>query len=702
MTESLPATWHDPQSGQPCLRAAWSAALGQFSKEIAWWRGDQPVTYQTLNDRALACPQPRSPTWIDGNDPDWLVRALASWLGQQPVIFYDSKRVKPKLSAAVLRRAPSGTHAIYFTSGTTGAPKPILRSTAFALREAWAYARDTQSPNQAKAIALIRPWFGALTKHCLGMLLTGTAQEFARNVADIDADSTLLYCTPSQAAAISGTRRWPAISLTGEPLSTEHTKALVKLVTPQGWVLDAFGSTECGVIARRWLTHLDLENEAGRFAGEVLPGKTVDVDAQGRLSVTMPDGQTFATGDLAKVQGKTLELFGRDSALRKIHGVWCDATPLLRILRGHPQIHHAELAPETRDQQLVVRIAVDHSISLPVLESWTLERLTDLRLFPILERFAAGTQLGPTGKRQLQGVATEVTQFRSLPAVLADVMLGNIAVAEEAPLWNCRFDHLGVDSLDLTDTAVQVERRTGSALAKTLLTTDTPRSATDLLSAATAGFCTLRQLGDASASDEILCLGQSLAFMQGKLRTEISFQLNNSLHEPVERFTLTSLAEGIIASNPSLLNPKRRRFLIGFSLDAVLALEFAHALEQRGATVTGLLLLDPPTEHRRDWLRKRTPIIGELLTGRCFTWRPSFPRELRRRAMAKQPTRTLQAPVHIVQRGRARCCWIDSNTPANYVTLGDFSHAELMANPIAQAEWLTHVMTWAQAHDLTR
>ena len=701
ITPDLPQAWYDKLSGQPCFRAAWAATVARYGEVTAWWRDGEPISYRTLHEWAIALQTSSSPVWIDGNHTDWLAQALACWLEGKAVLFYDGTCSRPALSPRQAASLPTGTHAIYFTSGTTGEPKPVVRSTTFALREAWAYAQDLSLPSGRTAVALVRPWFGALTKHSLGMLLSGTAQAFAKSSNLADSDASVLYCTPSQAQRIGAVQRWDVISLTGEPVSNQHRKGLSDMLAPNGWILDALGSTECGVIARRWINPDSLSRELGNFVGEVLPGKLVSVDEDKRLTVTLFEGTPLFTGDLAVLRDRKIELLGRASALRKAHGVWYDSTPLLRALRVHPDIMHAELAPEATDQQqLVVRIACPKTLTLTTLESWLLEALSDLWLFPVIERFGEDTVLGPTGKRQLCGPASDVTQPRSLAELVADIVLGEIALPDDAKVTNLRFDALGVDSLDFVSVAMELEARTGVDVSETLLLSDTPRTVRRRLGNPSTNPFGFHQLANGSGTRELLCLGRSLASTQSELDPMISFQLSPCLRTQSSRYTLAHLARQLLVNNPSLQQVNRPRLVVGFSLDAVLAIELAFALETSGIPVSGVLLLDPPTRKRRSWLRKRTPLLGEWLTMRWFRNRTSFSRELRRRAIARQPTRRLQAPVTVLHRGAAECCWLDEQTAIHYVGLEDVPHKALIENPTARAHWLVYFRQWSEEHDL--
>jgi len=696
-----PKAWYDPTTGQLCFRAAWEQAVASYGDDVAWWRLGKPITYRTLHDLALACETPSSPVWIDGYEIDWLVQALASWLRDKAVVFYDSARLRPNLSATEIDALPPGTHAIYFTSGTTGTPKAIVRSTAFALREAWAYAQDLAVPQGSRALALVYPWFGALTKHNLGMLLSGTAQVFAQATDAVDVKANVLYCTPSQALALRGDPTWDLISLTGEPISDHHRQHLCAMLTPDGRVLDAFGSTECGVIARRWLDRAALAETLDSFAGEVLPGKSVTVDKQKRLSVTLFDNRRFFTGDLAALGHGKLKLLGRSTALRKIHGIWHDSTPVLKALRNHPDIAHVALAPKgTEQQQLIVRVACPATLALANLESWLLENVSDLCLFPVIECFHSEPTLGPTGKRQFCGTPSRVSKARSMAVLVADIVLGQLPLPDSSPIRKTTFDALGVDSLDLTQVAIELETRTGAKVAESLLPSDTPCSIAQRLSRDLVSPFELRELARENGMPEVICLGRSLVFTLSTLSPTNSFKFSPCLRAQNDRFTIASLATNLLDSNPQLLERAVSTYIIGFSLDAVLAIELAFVLESQGQAVGAVFLLDPPTRKRRSWLRIRTPILGEWLTRSWFRYRPSFARELRRRAIALQPTRRINAPVTVLHRGEADCCWLDQQTLTTYIKLADGSHEALVEDSAVRAGWSVYFEQWAAAHGL--
>ena len=79
---------------------------------------------------------------------------------------------------------------------------------------------------------------------------------------------------------------------------------------------------------------------------------------------------------------------------------------------------------------------------------------------------------------------------------------------------------------------------------------------------------------------------------------------------------------------------------------------------------------------------------------------PSFARELRRRAIALQPTRRINAPVTVLHRGEADCCWLDQQTPTTYIKLTDGSHKALIEDSAVRAGWSVYFEQWAAAHGL--
>lgn len=154
------------------------------------------------------------------------------------------------LTASGTTVAPDGLgHAIYFTSGSTGTPRAVLRGWRQAFFEAGRYSEILGLTQGLQATMLIEPWFGASTKHFLGCLLSGCLQRFGTEFPD---DTDLLHATPAHLPTLARmpdrrTRyRW--ISLTGEAIPPEAHSALKTLATRDGLVLNALGGTEFGVV----------------------------------------------------------------------------------------------------------------------------------------------------------------------------------------------------------------------------------------------------------------------------------------------------------------------------------------------------------------------------------------------------------------------------------------------------------------------
>lgn len=153
-------------------------------------------------------------------------------------------------------------HAIYFTSGSTGSPRAVLRGWRQARFEAGRYSELLGLREKMEATMLIAPWFGASTKHFLGCLLSGRPQRFGN---EFPGDSDLLQATPAHPSTLVRTQghrtRYRWISLTGGPIQPEARSAIQSLAMPDGKVLNALSGTEFGVVLNQTFPARQPQND---------------------------------------------------------------------------------------------------------------------------------------------------------------------------------------------------------------------------------------------------------------------------------------------------------------------------------------------------------------------------------------------------------------------------------------------------------
>ena len=691
-----PAEWHDKDTGELCFTAAWQAVLQTHGPHTAVVMGGQHLTYNELDRLATSLKTSGDYTLIDGRGSDWLVCAIGAWLSKSTVIFFDGELDNPPHTNQSLPPIPELSHALFFTSGTTGDPKPIIRSTEFALSEAWTLAQDLSLSADSTAVCLIKPWFGAMTKHVLGLLLTGVTQRFSLPTARdaIIPEQSALYGTPSQILQTSAELEWHLISITGEYLTQHLADALAERVTDNGYVYDALGSTECGVIARRWLHKAALRRLPQNFTGEPLPGKEIHIDEHQKLSVDAYGSGPQFTGDIAsKAEGKII-LLGRSSNLRKVHGLWVDATPLLNALRSHSEVIMARLQPRANEiGQPVADVCLAPGASLKALETGLLPLLSDLRLFPQLRHVAVNTELSSTGKARMTDRVIDFCEPERLSDSTAKVLLGHYPVSKTSPIWNTPIESLGLDSLDITELSLSLEREISYPLADQILRSDTLQQIASTHLLHDADPFVFRQLGNASATLEIICLGKSLAHLQEPYGHHCSFQFTPALRAKNKAYTLSGLAQAIIDTNEDALNEPKMRIVVGFSIEALLAAELAYQLENSGVSVTGVFLLDPPDARRQAWLKIRRRLLGSLPQRFASSVHQSQ-REARRSAIALQPARRLKANTLLLHRADTKLTKSISSAALTAYSIPFSKHKGLVSENEGRAAWRSQFDKW--------
>lgn len=286
-------------------RQRWAAAVERWSDQLALVGAAVSISYRRLAGEAdqhrrqyLALPGwevGHCVAWPWRNERQDLPRLLGLWLaGGVWVSHGDSADPAIRRMAAHLAEAcrgpqqgDDGWQLILFSSGSTGAPKVLVRGRRQALAEADAYAARLDLPPGSAAHMLVRPWFGAATKHLLAGLLHGWRQSLGVDTLSGRSASQpagVLYATPSQllqlgAAPVSSARfHW--ISHTGEACGSGLWPLLQSWGTPSGRCLNALGASETGVIAEQVLP---LAAAWQPFAGCPAPGKRIElVDDHGR------------------------------------------------------------------------------------------------------------------------------------------------------------------------------------------------------------------------------------------------------------------------------------------------------------------------------------------------------------------------------------------------------------------------------------
>lgn len=550
-----------------------------------------------------------SPGWRVGRCVAWawsdarrdLPRLLGLWLAGGVWIAHgegadpSACRLAARLAASC--QGPEGGEScwqlILFSSGSTGSPKALVRGWRQALAEAEGYGWRLALPAGSEAHMLVRPWFGAATKHLLAGLLNGWIQTLGATRLRDPAPALpggVLYATPSQllqlGAAPASAARFDWISLTGEACGAGLWPLLQSWGTPTGRCLNALGATETGVIAEQVLP---LSAAWQHFAGCPAPGKRIDLVDEHGLPLPLPlphpgsvgrvrvrgaaliEGELqegdqgwllqpterfgpdmlVRTADLARwsAEGK-LVLLGRSSQLIKRHGERIDTTPLQALIEGLPGVRRCQLLTEAD--------ALTAWLELPRLSPRALRRtvrrldarLVDRRLLPRSVRAMAVFPQNANGKLDLASLR-DATEH---PGALGE--LCQAPAARDAMLAG------PLDALDSLDQAQLIAR----LQAVNLLWCGAGLQA--LAAGLPTGVGLIGMPIPPPPHDWSVGGGGSLA------------QLAARQVEALREISADHLGEAL--------------WLGGFSLPGWLAYAMASHLRRQGQAVAGVILLDPP------------------------------------------------------------------------------------------------------------
>ena len=697
------------------FNSVWQAVVARYAKNIAYFKNDQACSFYQLEQDAIEYRNQFSQQAIiriNGLDSDWLTQAIAAWTLNKLVVIYnpdwrDSDPVRYQLAMSCPEHLNeiSHPHLLLFTSGTTGIPKPIIRKTSLALFEAASYIEDISAEKFDSTICFIKPWFGAMTKHCLGMLFAGVPQYFQYPNHEMKNQKILVYGTPSlisQHIALCK-EPWHALSLTGEVINACHIQDFKKCLNSDGFVMDAYGATECGVIARRKMHFSQLDSLVGKgFEGEILPGKKISIQESSLLSVKALDEAPILTGDIAKVKGNRLFLQGRLSAMRKIRGVWLDTSPLFILLATHPHILHAELAPEQAENgQLIVYVNAHQLLNIHDLYQWLFKHLVPIKLMPQIIFSYQLPQLSITGKQSFSIESTlpepKIENFIS--------MLCNAIIHmqkqdfHEHAFMNESFESNGLDSIDIISLIHEIEKKTGKFFpGHSLLKTDTPQYIANIIRQENR-LAQLRKIGITAQSQtpQVLYIGTGMNSLIQKLSPFAQLMHTDIINCQKEPFRFSELAESIIEENFDFFSNSSKLYLMGYSINALLAIEIAYQLEKINIPVQGILLLDPPhfkrarsLKRKKYWLLARSKFINQMIKSTRLNGLDRYHYELRKLAISQQPQYSLKTPsltmysLHQFTQNP----WLSSSKHHESLELNFEGHLELINTPEGIQSWL--------------
>lgn len=681
----------------------WKEAVNRFGGLPAFRLVSGVISYKETDRMAAEVSRELSSStgWSRGSlvslsslDPAYPWKAIGIWLAGGVIVPFNKDVCdgKPALRSAVgsisewvldIEGKPSqmgrkieetiGWHAVYFTSGSTGEPKGVVRGWDQALFEAGHYATLIEAGPGMTCTMLIDPAFGASTKHFLGCLLSGCVQIMPEDAVRLPRGGHLLYGTPAHLLSFfaSDTFSRPGytwISLTGEPCSSAAWKAVLSLGSQVGRCLNALGGTEFGVALNMVIPLAGQTEPPPSFIGSPLPqksislldenGSTIRAGESGLLCVTSSwiakgyldlDGESprfrpfltenlgrhFLSGDVAVSEGEGLfRLLGRSGSMLKRHGVWVDTAPLRNLLLG-ASCGVSETVIVTNDEGSGFSLLIE----MTDLDAISVENA----LFLVLETFSTG-ELIPTeviglrklprnrhGKVDLKQLSEMMKSpespdlVRRIPASRIDRIASAIRMGDFSSSLLEGVSTLGdleLDSLELHELASVLAKSSGRQVPIELLLA--PVSLHDLAASLQgndhSGFT---RHGDSSKRRCILWFGPGAVSLVRYLGGECEIRHWNCDWITARQGgngegSLTGLAGRLLSMNPGMA-PSREVLVGGFSFGAMIAHEASLILSRKGSHPLVTILLDPPDLRTRlirsywRWSRWRPFLLRFLL-----------------------------------------------------------------------------------------
>ena len=233
----------------------------------------------------------------------------------------------------------------FFTSGSTGAPKRIIKTLAMLEREVAVLDRLWgQEMGRGPTVATVSHQhiygltFKLLWPLAAGRPFAGEMHELWETLLDRLPANAVIVTSPAHLGRLSGiaplapARRPRGIFSAGAPLSLLAARDAVAIFG--ACPTEIFGSTETGAIATRRQTGEDA-------AWQALPGITIASDAEGRLKLRSPfldNDDWFETADLIEPTARGFHSRGRADRIVKIEGKRVSLTEIEQALGHSPWI----------------------------------------------------------------------------------------------------------------------------------------------------------------------------------------------------------------------------------------------------------------------------------------------------------------------------------------------------------------------------
>ena len=565
-----------------------------------------------------------------------------------------------------------GWHAIYFTSGSTGEPKAVVRGWGQALFEAGHYASMIAPEPGNACTMLVDPAFGASTKNFLGCLLSGAVQILGADVRKLPLGGHVLYGTPAHILSLSGSpvagSAYSWISLTGEPCSQVAWQAVKSLALPEGRCLNALGGSEFGVALNMITDVSDFPDTPPPFIGTGLEGKSLSVrDGEGGLlpcgepglltviSPWIAEGyldlgnelpalkpfhgqgmnEHFLTGDVVVLsEDGFFRHLGRSGSMVKRHGRWLDTSRLRNALMSSGRgIRDFLLDVNNGSQQfrLLIEMTPTDPSSIDGIMFLITEEFGDTELMPGEVIFVREFPRNRNGKIDLAMLSSLRTTAGHggmtirVPVSRIERIAVSISDGDFSPKIFNGANHLrdlGLDSLELVELAELLGRASGTKVPMEALLCE--RTLEDLASSFRGiDYRGFSRFGNPDAGKRILWFGAGVGSLVNHFGGECEIW-----HWNCDRITegdmgkkidsISGMTRKFLSMAPSSEQPE---ILIvgGFSFGAMIAQEASMILSHMGVRPRRTILLDPPDLNGRHirsawrWSRWRPRILRSFL-----------------------------------------------------------------------------------------
>ncbi len=426
---------------------------------------------------------------------------------------------------------PDALAYVYFTSGTTGAPKGVMDSHRNVLHNVLRYTNALQLDGADRLTLLQSAHFSGAVSNVFGALLNGATllpYDVERSGAGaplarwLEAQApTVYHSVPSlfRGVCIEGAS-FPSvrlIRLEGDAGAPGDVERMTRHFSPAARLVHGLGTTETGICCQCFVAHgesittdvlpvgysvEDMEVGVIDEAGAPVPQGTVgEIVVRSRylaLGYWRDDARTerafhrvpgtpglreYRTGDVGRFgPGECLEHLGRYDLQLKLRGQWVDVAAVEARLGALPGVSQAVVAAhrESNDESTLAAYLVCEPGEEPSFGELhrTLVTLLPAHAVPTRAYALAALPLGPNGKLDRRALVPQLGR-----ALREDAGAGPPRDAAEASLvaiWkrvlrredvgiHDAFLELGGDSLAAVQVALEIEREFGGVIPHALL-----------------------------------------------------------------------------------------------------------------------------------------------------------------------------------------------------------------------------------------